>query len=113
MRERRDSTLSSAAIGQASLQIAQIVRPNARLSSRRMRQDITAAMIARVRRDNPGMPIEKICQFLDAHGCPVREADRRAGFKTWHGAWKAPKFRQRIKRFISGTQPAAPDKTPD
>jgi hypothetical protein len=99
------------AIDHASLQIAQVVRPNTGcLSSRRARQDSTAAMIARVRRDKPGISLEQICQVLDANHWPLREIYQSAGFKNWHDAWKDPKFRQRIKRFISAIQPAAAKK---
>jgi len=97
-----------AALDQASIQMAQVVRPAPEPAPRkRARQDITAAVIASIKRDNPGWSIEKICQRLDVKKCPLRESDKRAGFSSWHGEWKNPKFRNRIKRFISDIQPAA------
>jgi hypothetical protein len=100
-----------AALDQASIQLAQHVRPNSERPPRgRARQDIAAAMIARIKRDNPDWSIERICQDLDAKDFPPRESDRRAGFSKWHPMWKDPKFRNRIKRFISAIEPAAAEK---
>jgi hypothetical protein len=97
-----------AALDQASIQMAQVAPE--RVPRKRARQDITVAMIARIKRDNPGWSIERICQHLDDKRCPLRENDRRAGFPSWHGIWKDLEYRNRIKRFISDIQPAAAEK---
>jgi len=97
-----------AALDQASIQMAQVVRTVPQRPPRqRVHQDITAAMIATIKRDNPGWPIEKICQHLDVRKCPLRAKDRNAGLSSWHDMWKDLKHRNRIKRFISDIQPAA------
>lgn len=100
-----------AALDQASIRMAQVVRPVAeRPPRKRARQDITAAMIARIKRENPDWSIERICQHLDVMQCPLREKDRHHSFSSWHGIWKNPQYRNRIKRFISNIQPAAAEK---
>lgn len=100
-----------AALDQASIQMAQVVHLfRERAPRKRARQDITAAMIATIKRDNPGWSIERICQHLDVMRCPLRENYRRAGFASWHGTWNHPQYRNRIKRFISDIQPAAAEK---
>lgn len=99
------------ALDQANLQIAQVVRHDSRHGARRQpRQDIIAAMIARIKRDNPDKSIEQICQILDAKGCPLRAVDKLAGFSSWHGAWQDRQNRNRIKRFVSAIRPAAAQK---
>jgi hypothetical protein len=100
-----------AALDQASIQMAQAVRlvPE-RAQRKRARQDITAAMIAKIKRDNPGWSIERICGLLDIKKCPLRECDRRAGFSSWHVIWKQAQYRNRIKRFISDILPAAAER---
>jgi hypothetical protein len=100
-----------ASLDDASLQMAQVVRLDLkRVSGKRARQDSTAAVIARIKRDEPGISIEQICRILDDNHWPLRESDKRAGFKTWHKAWEDLDHRPLIKRFISGIQPAAPQK---
>ena len=100
-----------AALDQASIQMAQVVRLVPEHAPRkRAGQSITAAMIARIKRDIPGLSIERICQLLDDKKVPLREIDRRAGFSSWHDIWNHPRYRNRIKRFISDIQPAAPEK---
>ena len=100
----------SAALDQASIQIAQVVRPvPEQARQKRARQDIIAAMIAKIKRDSPGLPIEQICQLLDVKHCPLRESDKRAGYSSWHALWKH-QHRNRIKRFISAIEPAAAEK---
>ena len=98
----------NAALNQAAIQMAQVRRE--RMPRKRARQDITAAIIAKVKEDNPGLSIERICQHLDSKGCPLRETDKRQGLSSWHGAWKNLKHRNRIKRFISDIEPAASGK---
>lgn len=99
------------ALDRASFQMAQAVRPvPERAPRKRARQDITAAMIARIKRDNPGWSIERICLSLDSKKYPLRESDKRDGFASWHGVWKDPKSRNRVKRFISDIKPAAAEK---
>ena len=99
------------ALDQASIQMARVVRHVPEHAPRtRARQDVTAALIARIKRDHPGWSIERICQQLDVKRCPLRERDRRAGFSSWHAIWMHPQHRSRIKRFISGIQPAAAEK---
>ena len=98
----------SAALDQATIQMAQVDRE--RMPRKRARQDITAAVIARIKRDNPGESIEWICQQLDDKKCPLRGNDQRAGFSSWHAIWKDPTCRNRIKRFISAIQPAAAER---
>jgi hypothetical protein len=98
-----------AALDRASVQTAQFVRPNPKgAPHRRARQDLVAAMIARVRSENPDESIEGICQILDQMRCPLRDGEQRAGFSNWHDAWKDPEYRNRIKRLISSIEPAAP-----
>ena len=104
-----DATKS--ALDEASLQLTQIVRIDPKRSPRRRaRQDLVAGMVATIKQDNPGWSIEQICKRLDMKRCPLREIDRRAGFSSWNDAWKDIDHRRRIKRFISGIQPAAPQK---
>jgi hypothetical protein len=99
------------ALDQASIQMARLVHPVPRIApSARARQDLTAAMIAKIKLDNPGWSIEQICKGLDARKCPLRAKDRGAGFSSWHAIWKHPEYRNRIKRFISQIQPAAGEK---
>ena len=100
-----------AALDQASIQIVQALRPvPARVPRVRARQDIIPAIIAKIKRDNPDQPIERICHLLDLMKCPLREPDRRAGFSSWHDLWEDPKHRNRIKRFISAIKPAAAER---
>jgi hypothetical protein len=100
-----------AALDEASIRMAQVVRPFPERAPRnRPRHNITAAMIARIKRDNPDWSIERICQYLDVVRCPVREKDKLADFSSWHGVWKNLQYRNRIKRFISDIQPAAAEK---
>ena len=98
-----------AALDQASIQIAQAIIPE-HAPRKGPHQDIIAAVVARIKRDNPDESIERICQLLDAKQCPLRERDRRAGFSSWHDLWKHPQHRNRIKKFISAIQPAAAEK---
>lgn len=100
-----------AALDQASLQMARVV-PLApkRITTRRARQDLIAAMVARVKRGHPGATIEQICEILDRKPCPLRAQEKRDGFTSWHAAWENPRTRNRIKRFISQIQSAAPEK---
>jgi hypothetical protein len=101
----------SAALDQASIQMAQVVRlAPEHVPRKRARQNIIAAVIARIKRDNPDLSIERICQLLDVNKCPLRESDKRAGFSSWHAAWNHPQYRNRIKRFISDIEPAAAEK---
>jgi hypothetical protein len=99
------------ALDQASIQIARDARfaPDHKRRPR-ARQDITAAIIANIKRDHPKSSIEQICKDLDIRKCPLRVEDKRAGFSSWHGVWKDPKYRNRIKRYISEIKPAAPKK---
>jgi len=95
------------ALDRASIQIAQFLRADSKRGpSRRARQDLTAALIAAIKQDNPVSSIEAICKTLDSKRCPVRPTDKNAGFSTWHGVWEDPQRRNRIKRFISDIQPA-------
>jgi hypothetical protein len=99
------------ALDQASLQMAQVDRLVPKhVPTRPVRQDLVAAMVATVKRDNPGKSIEQVCHILDVKQCPLREVDKRAGFSNWHGAWKDSRNRNRIKRFISQIRPAAAQK---
>jgi hypothetical protein len=98
------------ALDQANIQMAQVVRLVPENTRRqRARQDIIAAMIAKIKRDNPKWSIERICRQLDVRECPRRAKDTDAG-SSWHDLWKNPQHRNRIKRFISQIQPAAPEK---
>jgi hypothetical protein len=91
--------------------LAQVVYNGPKRSPRRRaRQDLIAGMVATIKRDNHVSSIGQICKLLDMKGFPLREIDRRAGFSTWHGAWKDLDHRPRIKRFISDILPAAPQK---
>jgi hypothetical protein len=100
-----------AALDQASLQMARAVRvAPKRVPARRARQNLIAAMVARIKRDNPEASIERICQILDLKRCPLRVEDKNAGFKSWHAAWANARRRNSIKRFISHIQPAAAEK---
>jgi hypothetical protein len=100
-----------AALDLATIQVAQVVRPvPEQARHKRARQDIFAAMIAKIKRDSPGLSIEQICQLLDVKHCPLRESDKRAGYSNWHALWKHPQHRNRIKRFISAIEPAAAEK---
>ena len=98
----------NAALNQATIKMAQVDKEP--LPRKRARQDITAAVIARIKRDDPGESIEWICKQLDIKKYPLRETDKRAGFSSWHAAWKDPARRNRIKRFISGIEPAAAER---
>jgi hypothetical protein len=99
------------AVDQASIQIAAVAYPlHGRVPRKRARQDLTAGMIARIKRDNPEFSIEQICRHLDLNQYPLPDNYRRAGFSTWHGAWEHVRYRNRIKRFISAIEPAAPDR---
>jgi hypothetical protein len=98
----------NAALGQASIQLSQVTRDRPRRT--RPRQSLIAGMIAMVRRDNPDWSIEQICRCLDTKKCPLRAKDGLAGFSSWHVLWSDPKHRNRIKRFISDIQAAAPEK---
>jgi hypothetical protein len=99
------------AVHQASIQIAKVAYPvHERVPRGRARQDLTAAFIARTKRDNPEWSIEQICRHLDAYHLPLHKNYERLGFSTWHDIWKDPKYRNRIKRFISAIEPAAPDR---
>lgn len=96
------------AVDQASIQIAAVANPlHGSVPRRRPRQDLTAAMIARIKRDNPESSIEQICRHLDAKRCPLPDNYKRAGFSTWHSAWLDAGYRNRIKKYISGIEPAA------
>ena len=109
--ERHFETAKKAALDYASLQKAQVVRLATKSTPRgRARQDLKAAFVAKFKRDNPEASVEQICRNLDSKRCPVRDGDERAGFSTWHDAWKNKDHRPRIKRFISGIRPAAPEK---
>jgi hypothetical protein len=101
----------TAALNQASIEMARVL-PSGRKGreSRRARQDLRAAMIAKIKRNHPDWCIEQICKALDAAKCPMRETDRRAGFLSWHDVWKDPKNRNRIKRYISQILAAAPER---
>ncbi len=102
---------TKAALDQASIQMAQVTRTvRERASRKRARQDITAAMIATIKRDHPGWSIERICQHLDLSRCPLRAKDRSLDSSSWHALWKDRKYRNRIKRYISDIQPAAAEK---
>lgn len=97
-----------AAVDNASIQVAQFVPPGRKGPGiRKTGPGIIEGFIASTKRNNPGASIEKICQILDAKGCPPRETEKRAGFSSWREAWNDPKYRNRIKRYISGIQPAA------
>jgi hypothetical protein len=100
-----------AALDHASIQIAQVVPlvPE-QARHKRARQDIIAAMIAKIKRDSPGLSIEQICQLLDVKHCPLRESDKRTGYSSWHALWKHQQHRNRIKRFVSAIEPAAAEK---
>jgi hypothetical protein len=102
---------TKSALDKASLRLAQVVYNGPKRSPRRRaRQDPIASIVAIFKRDNPGSSIEQICKILDMERGPLRGIERRAGFSTWHGAWEDLDHRPRIKRFISGTLPAAPKK---
>jgi hypothetical protein len=75
---------------------------------RRERQDVTRAMIARVKHDNPGVSIESICKCLDLKRVPLphRFKGTSSGSAGWHETWKSIIYRPRIKSFISGIKPA-------
>jgi hypothetical protein len=96
------------ALDRATIQLAQVSA--SRVPQKRARQDLIAAMIAKIKRDNPGQSAQWICQELDKMKCPLRAKDRLAGFTSWQTMWKNPKHRNRIKRFISAVLPAAPCK---
>lgn len=96
------------ALDQASIQMATVGYPvHGHLPRSRPRQDLIAAMIASIKRDNPEFSIEQICRHLDVKTCPLPDNYKRAGFSTWLSAWEHPKYRNRIKRYISGIKPAA------
>jgi hypothetical protein len=74
----------------------------------RVHLDVTVAIIAAVKRDNPDS-IERICKVLDRKKVPLREK-WGAEFSSWHSAWVDKKFRNRVKRYISGISPAGAQK---
>ncbi len=82
-----------------------------RKPTRRQSHDLTLAMIASVKRSNPGASIERICQLLDAKRVPLPKNWKDCGFKTWHETWNSPEHRNRVKRYISGVvEPASREK---
>ncbi len=106
--KRHFEEATKAGLDQANLRMVQVARFDlTHVATRQPRPDLTAAMVATVKRDYPGISIEQVCQILDGKHWPLREIDKRPGFKTWHDAWKDPQHRNRIKRFISQIRPAA------
>lgn len=80
---------------------------------RGQRQNITRAIIARVKRDYPGASIQRICQLLDTkkpRRVPLPKIWQHLGFETWEAIWTSPAHRTRVKRWISGIKPAAAEK---
>ena len=73
--------------------------------------DLTAGMIARVKRDHTqdASNIERICRLLDAKPVPVRERWKHLDFKSWHELWKS-RHRPMVKTYISRIKPAAADR---
>ena len=87
--KRHFEEASKTALDRASVQMVRAMPLHAKhAATRQSGPDLTGAMIARVKRDNPGVSIERVCQILDAKGCPLRAIDKLAGFSSWHGAWQ-------------------------
>jgi len=66
------------------------------------------ARIARVKRENPGASIEHICMGVDRLKTSVPPSWKAREFLTWYAAWADPKFRNRVKKYISSVPPEIP-----
>jgi hypothetical protein len=79
-------------------------RPRRRL----VEPTLIRAMIASVKRDHPeeSSNIKHMCKLLDLLKVPVPRGWKKAGKFTWSEAWAEPKFRPRVKAYISGVPSA-------
>ena len=77
-----------AALNHASIEMAQVAPSVRKVGGRRARQDLKAAMVAKIKQEHPDWSIEEICKGLDKKTCPMRDVDKRAGYSSWHDAWK-------------------------
>jgi len=98
------SQVSARAVNEFQLNLS--LNPADRQAAPNQRQDLTRAIIARAKRDNPGASIESLCKVLDAKCCPLPDAWKNSEFKTWHAIWKSLQDRNKVKRYIAGVLPA-------
>jgi hypothetical protein len=68
------------------------------------RQDLTKAVIAQLKADNPGISQAKICSKLDARQVPVPKPWQEYE-RTWSHALRHPKLKSRVKKHISSVKP--------
>ena len=89
-----------------TLRCALFDRPAAAPSS----DNITRALIARIKGDNPGISQLQICEKADSLRIPVLERWRRTDDQTWVGAYRRRK--NAVKTFLSKIKPSPSSERP-
>ena len=64
-------------------------------------KDKLELQIARIRADNPDYSQLQICRKLDVLGIPLRKIWRKFRFRLWQDIMEHPRYKPRVKRFIS------------